>query len=269
MSDFFKFDDPISNNHFHSLGFLEWIIPITIVYTIIMVFFIYKNKIRNDEKVEHQIRYSLGFILVINLLLYYFFLWKSEGIHLSNLPLQLFGISMILNIVLAFKKVKPLYFILVYITLIIGLMNMLFNQVGYSFEYLRYYLFMLGNGLMIIIPLFYLIIYEYIPTLRNTIISFICTQVFIFFMFLFNVVFNTRYLYLVIDNGPLLKGHLISFLGSWPQNYIYLELIIIAIYILEHLLFKYLTLKNIKSNQSVVSSSYITKKQSGFYGKKK
>ena len=51
MSDFFKFDDPISNNHFHSLGFLEWIIPITIVYTIIMVFFIYKNKIRNDEKV--------------------------------------------------------------------------------------------------------------------------------------------------------------------------------------------------------------------------
>lgn len=269
MENFFKYKNPFINSElFYHLTFLEWIIPITIVYTIILVFIIYRIKIKEVKIIDSIIRYTMGFILLSLFITHYVLVWINNGFNVSTLPLSFYTLSCIVCLILTFTKNKKLYSLALYSGVIGGMVNMLFDQVGYSYQYFRYYQFMISNGLMIIIPLYFLIVHDFVPNFKQLWKSLVIMQVVILFILLFNHQFDTKYMLLTFGENRAYENSFISYLGDWPWYLIWVELIVIALIFLIYgiiniCVYQYEKTKNERIHQAVISqqSFYMTKKK--------
>ncbi len=268
MKDFFRYNNPFTNKEiFHDLSFFECIIPITIVYTIIILLAIYKNEIKDNEKLDKIFRLVMGFLLSGILILHYLLLWVYDGFSIDSLPFSFYALTSIICAVLAFTKNKKIYSLALYLGVIGGMINILANQVGYSYQYFRYYQFMIGNGLLIIIPLYFLIIHDYLPSLKRIWKELVVIQGSILFILLFNFIFETNFMYLTIGKDSAYPKTIISYLGSWPFYLIWVELIGCALIILisgiTNFCVKKFGHRRNRFKHSIVSrqSIYITKKK--------
>lgn len=262
MKNIFKYDNPF-NHDFYSLTFLEWIIPITVVYTIIILIVAYKIKFYEKKHIDCIFRYILGFGLGILLIVHHILVWNYDRFSLGTLPLDFIAISSIICLLLVFSKNKQIYSLALPIGVIGGMVNMITNQVGYSYHYFRYYQFMVSNGFIMLIPIYFLIVYEYYPTIKEMIKSLIYIQAGIIFIFVFNAIFDTHFMYLTFGENNAPQHTFMSYLGDWPWYIIIIELsgiaLTIVIYFLSFLLKKpNNSLHDINVNRY---SAYITKKK--------
>ncbi|HEY8365039.1 MAG TPA: YwaF family protein [Haloplasmataceae bacterium] len=265
MKEFFRFDQP----NFYNLSFLELIIPITIVYTIVLILVIYRDKIKEKKNIDTFIRITMGVMLLSLFVSYYILVWSYEGINKHNLPLSLYSICCILCILLTFTKKRFLFSITLYMGIIIGMINMLTNTVGYSYMYYRYYQLMISNGLIILIPLYFLIVHEYLPKLKETFISLILYQVMILLILLVNYNLKTYYSNLIIGENMEISpvNNVLYYLGDWPWYLIWSELIGIT---LIFIIYTVIYLVNIQYTKAVNERVSMTKiSTQSIYMKKK
>ena len=234
MEKFFEYDNPFTKSDFYNLTFLEWIIPISLVYTIILVLVIYRVKILEMKSLDMILRYIMGITLAVLFIVHNVLLWLNE-VSVNNLPFNFYALSIITCLVLNFTKSRKIYPFVLFSGVIWGMINMLFNQAGYSYQYFRYYQFMISNGLLIIIPLYFLIVHNYIPNIKDLVSSIVGMQVIIIVIFLINYLFDTNFMYLTIGANQALPNTIISYLGKWPWYFIWLELTVITIIFIMYL----------------------------------
>lgn len=266
---FFSYDNPfINTERFYSLTFLEWIIPLTIVNMIILLLVIYRVKIKTIESLDIILRYLIGSILILLFVSHFLLIWINDGINKNNLPLSFYSLSVIFTVILMFTKSKRLFPLVLYTGVIGGMVNLLTNQVGYSYEYFRYYQFMISQGLLIIGPLYFIIIHEFRPSLISTLFVLLKMEVIIIVIFVLNSLLNTDYLFLTWGENQTYDNMILADLGAWPKYFIYLELIGIFLmaflFILIHFSFNYYEkVKSKRIEKSGISklSMYMTKKK--------
>jgi len=214
--------------------------------------------------IDKLIRYTMGIILGLMYTSHYLIMWINEGgVGINNLPFQFLSLIVMVCFILVFTKSKKIHALALYVGILGGMLNMVTNQVGYSFLYFRYYQFMISNALIIIIPMYFLIAYEYFPSLKQLLKVLAIIQGVIILIFLFNLSFDTNYMYLKIGESIAHKGTIISYLGKWPWYIIWLELIGIASIMIIHFSLQFLiNQKNRVSNVNITTqSAYMTKKK--------
>ncbi|ERJ13056.1 ABC transporter permease protein putative [Haloplasma contractile SSD-17B] len=109
---------------------------------------------------------------------------------------------------------------------------MITPDVGYSYEYFRYYQFMTGHGLIIVILLYFMIVHRYIPTFKTTLRTLGILQVMAVVMLFFNTHYDTHYVYVKIAEDVAHEDTILAYLGSYPWYLINLELLGIGLFIL-------------------------------------
>ncbi len=235
MREFFKYDDPFKNPEiYHTLTTLEWIMPLIIVFISIFLIILYKNKLRQQKKLDRYILYALGSLEAFFYIMGYTLKWSTDGINVSTLPFHLCSISMLLTTILAFTRNKKILYFVLFTGVLGGLGSLLTPDVGYSYQYFKYYQFMGGHALIIIVPLYMLIVHRYIPNIKDTIRVMIIVQILAIFMTIFNTIFKTNYMYITIGADVYHEGTLLTVLGKYPWYLVNLELLAIALFLLWH-----------------------------------
>lgn len=262
MNVFLMFNN--NNGLIQKFSFLEIVVPLLLLYTIIIIIQIYKNKINQSTNIDIVIRFTLGILLSFFFIIGYILLWINDGgINMHNLPLGLCSISMILTIILTFTKNKDIYSFVIFAGVLGGLLRMIVPDINYSFKDFRYYQYMISNGLLVITPLYFLIIHGYIPTLKNSITSVIVIQLYLILIALFNFYNFTNYMYIIVDPDASHNFSLIKSLGGYPWYLISVEFIMIFLiftwyFVIHNVLYK----ANNNQDQIVnINSAYITKKK--------
>lgn len=207
----------------NNLSFLERIIPLTIVYTIITIIFLYKEKIKESKRINNTILYSSTILLTI---IFIINLFKNLS---RNLPtLDFLSISILLALILLISKNK-LILHLNFLTGILGsLIHLLVNNPEYSFTKIEYYVFIIGYSLIMIVVLYFLIVNDFAPSLKHSLISFAILQMSLVLIFTINALFKTNFLYLTVGKNIAPSTHFFTKLGKWPWNIIYLDIILIS-----------------------------------------
>ncbi len=247
---------------FYSLSFLEWMIPLTIVYTLIILIIIYKIKIIENKTLDKIVRLLFGIILVLLFLSHYFLTWTSIGLDVNHLPLQFYSFTTIICLLLIITKKRIFFSIALTLGILGGMINIMSNQVGYSYQFFRYYQFMISNGLFIIIPIYFLIIHDYYPTFKEMIKSISIIQMGIILIFLINLLLKTQYMYLTIGENVAREGSIMSLLGEWPWYIIWFELIgLISIILIYGIILLFKREKERKDVEISQYSIYMTQKK--------
>ncbi|ERJ11592.1 YwaF family protein [Haloplasma contractile] len=265
MYDFFKYEKLTENDVlFHKLTFLEWIIPLSIFYMVVMLIIIYRRNI-SDSRLKTVISFSLGGTLGLLFTVHYVLLIIQNDVMIEQLPLSLMAINSILAIILSFTGSKKIFSFLIYSAVIGSIVTLIFNTPGYSYQYFKYYNSMIIYGITALIPLYYLIVYEYVPTFKDTIKAIITLQIIGVVIFIFNYIFDTEYMSLVSGNQ---ENSIATIFGGWPFYLISYELIAISsIFILLGVI-KYLVLISENNRQSIpIQSHYMNKKKESFFSK--
>ena len=147
-------DDYIMNNY-------ERYAPFIILFLLFSTILISKDFIRNNSKIEKNIRLVFSFITGITISFYYIGNWLILGIDINNLPFHLCYICTILSIILALNKNKKIFNFLLVCGVIGGLSSFIAMDLSLSSSYFKYYKFTLSHIAIIILPIYFIVIHNY------------------------------------------------------------------------------------------------------------
>ncbi len=212
----------------YAMNNFEQFVPIMITIIILLSLIIYKNKIRNNSKIEKLIRYSLTIISLAIFMLYYLIIWTIIGIKLDNLPLHLCYICNILCVILGFTKNKKIFNFVIILGVMGGIGSLVSMDTSLSSMYFKYYQFMVSHISIIIIPIYFLLIHKYYLHKREVIEVFIVLEILGISMGFFNFIFETNYFFVSFNSNLAAKGTILEGVGEGYNYFINLELIAIV-----------------------------------------
>lgn len=235
MNKFFSLNSIDVN---YKITLLERIIPIFILILLIIALYLNKNKIRNNKLLDKRFRYYCGIISLIFLSIYYILEWSTNGITVFNLPLHICFVSNILCIILCFNKNKKIFNFVVFTGILGGLSSLLAPDLGLSFKYFRYYQFMICHISIIIIPVYFMFIYKYSVTIKDTFKIIIITEILGLSLGIFNEIYNTNYMFVRFTSNEAAKGSILSYIGEGSSYFINLQALFLAIMLLWYSILK-------------------------------
>ncbi|GAB6169598.1 hypothetical protein JCM1393_20580 [Clostridium carnis] len=225
MKEFFILKIP---NESYRTSLWEQIIPIIILIVIIIGIKLYKEKIKENKIIDKIIRYTIGILSIGVFTTYYISVWIIEGIKADNLPFHLCYLTSIFCMVLVFTKNKKLFNFSIFAGVIGGISSLISIDMELSFRYFKYYQFMVAHTTIVIIPLYFAIIYEYLPSIKDTLKMFLKLQILGILMGIFNNVYKTNYFFVSFGSNEASKGTILSSLGEGNMYFINLELLVIV-----------------------------------------
>ncbi len=238
--------------------FLEKIVPLTILYTIILLLYIFKEKLNESTIVANYFLNLAGVIMGVLLVCDLVIRWR-DGINIDNLLLDFLTINITLTVLFIFTKIKYIFNLIIFSGVIGGMIGMFINF-EYSINHIQYYYYYLGNIFIIIVPLIIFVVQDLKPNLKETLLSFVTIQVFSILMVFINNLANTNYFYLVIDEVPKQLQFLTDTFGD-------LYLIIIDIILTGLIFIWYVLLKSFKVRTNI--PTHVTSTNSAYISKKK
>ena len=208
-----------SNEQDFFIGSIWHILPIMFMILIIYLIYNYRKEIKN-YKYETNIRYILGFIMIIVEMSYF---WRllyvgASGGHetmLNYLPLQMCQWGLIICVFTIISKSEKLFSISYFITLLFATIAIIYPMVITKTgpRYYRYYQFWLEH-ILPIISIFYLIfVHDMKPEYKGIYRTFIVTLPLAFLAIIANnTIEGARFLYLTLDIPFLPKIQIIRVL---------------------------------------------------------
>lgn len=229
----------------HKITVLEIGIPLLFIAIIIILIFTFRNKLRLDSKTDKIVRSILFILLLTFYVSNYILLWTQSSIKISNLPLQLCPISALLCILLLINKNKKIFNFVIFTGVLGGIGSVLSPDVSCSFIYYRYYQFMGMHMLIAIVPIYYAIVYKYLPNKKEAIEIFVAVHILAVFMGIFNTIFNTDYMYISFTKNIGPRG---TILASFGEGYMYIitfEVFVAVLFIIWFYVVRFIFRKNI------------------------
>ncbi|AYE35130.1 YwaF family protein [Clostridium septicum] len=248
MKDFFTLNIP---NKYYTTSFTEQIIPIILLCIAIVLICFYRNEIRSSKKLDKIIRYSIGIVSLVVLITYYFTIWIIEGIKADNLPFHLCYLTNILCIILVFSKNRTLFNFSIFTGVLGGISSLISVDMELYWRYFKYYQFMIGHTMIVFVPLYFLIIYNYIPSFKDAMKAFITLQIIGLPMGIFNEIYKTNYFFVSFGSNEASKGTFLTFLGDGYMYLFNLELLAISCIICWYIILKFICKKLKKSSPNI------------------
>ena len=221
MKEFFTYTSPYRTGIYYDLNFFEWFIPILLVIVLAVLIFKYKDLFKHNKELDKKMRISFGIALAVLYSSHYILRFALYGFDTIVIPFQLCSISMFLAVILLFTKNRTLHTYVLMTGVAGGLISLFFPILGYNAMFYRYYQFMIAHGILILTPLYFMAVHDYIPSAKEVRISFYILQGLAIFMIVFNYYMNTDFLFLFIDPAKLDKFPAIALFGGIPY-YIFL-----------------------------------------------
>lgn len=225
MKEFFNYQSPYRTDIDYPLNIWERIIPLLLIGLCIYMIYKYRNTIRDNKKIEKIIRYSMGITLLILYVSHYALRINLYGItDTINLPFHLCSIAMVLCIIMIFSKNKTIHSFVLLAGGLGAIVSLSTPILGYDSNYYRYYQFFFAHGILIIAPIYFVFVHEYIPTKKDVINGFIILQSLTIFMMIFNYYNNTDFFFMFFDPSKIEKFPMIKYLGGIPYYIIFVEI---------------------------------------------
>ena len=228
MENFFSWSTGRSFNLFSSSH--SWALLIVGICLFIMYFF---RQTLRKKRTNLAIRLIIAFLLLSSEISFHtWFAFHHEWSIKTNLPLQLSSISLFLATALVLTKKKSLFPITYFAGSSSALLAMVTPDLGpYAFPHFRFFHFFIAHGGIILATWFMITVEKTIPSYRSLWLSFAGLNLYVFLLFLLNLVLGSNYMFLM--NEP--ESHtIIAYLGSWPFYLITLEGVAIVVF---HLLY--------------------------------
>ncbi len=219
MGKFFTNDSPYRTRFIdHSQA--EYIIPLLILALLIFMVVFYGKKIIPDSKNDRIIRYSIGAFFIILYLSHYILRFNIYGFDTLILPFQLCSMSMFLAIILIYTRNKTVFAFVLYTGVLGGIISLLVPVIGYNSVYYRYYQYYLAHSILILTPIYFLVVYNYYPTKKDTVNAFLILQGLAVFMGIF------------VNPDKVDKFPMIAKFGGIPYYIILVEIAGVSLYYL-------------------------------------
>lgn len=236
MSKFFSLSNIEVN---YQITFFEKFTPIFILIFIIITLYLMRNKLRNNKLLDKKLRYSFAIISSIFLTLYYILEWSSNGVTVYNLPLHICFISNILCIILCFTKNKNLFNFVVFTGVLGGISSLLAPELDLSFKYFRYYQFMICHLSIILIPIYFIFIYKYTVTIKDTFKVIFLTEILGICLGIFNEIYGSNYMLVSFTSNYAAKDSVLSYIGEGYFYFINLQFLFLITMLLWYLILKF------------------------------
>lgn len=250
MATFFDYRSHYRTGIFIDLTIVEKYLPIMIIVMIGILIIIYSNKFKNNEKLDQNIRLYIGILFMGIYLSHYILRFAIYGFDLIVLPFQLCSISMFLAIILLFTKNKMIFYFVLYTGILGGLISLLFPVIGYDSNFYRYYQYEFAHGFLILTPIYFLVVHDYLPSIKETVYSFLILEGIAIFMVIFNYFFGTDYMFIFIDPNKIDKFPVIAKFGGIPFYLLLVEIVGVTAYFIEyqviHFFFKEKKIEEVK-----------------------
>jgi len=234
LADFFNYQSPYRTGIFRDLTALEQYLPIVIIITIAVLLFKYSYLFKKNELLDKKFRIIVAVVFTIIYLSHYIFRFVNYGFDTIVLPFQLCSISMFLAIILLLSKNKTIFNFVLFTGVLGGLISLFFPVIGYDSNYYRYYQFEIAHGLLILTPIYFMAVHNYLPSKKGTIYSFLILQAIAVFMVVFNYIQGTDFMFVFIDKNKIDKFPVIAKFGGIPLYLLWMELVGIAAFFIEY-----------------------------------
>lgn len=236
MNNFFSLSNIDLN---YEITLFEKLIPILLLLFIITILYLTRNKIRNDELLDKNLRYSFGILSSIFLSLYYILEWSTNGITAYNLPLHICFFSNILSIILCFNKNKKIFNFVVFAGILGGISSLLAPELNLSFKHFRYYQFMICHISIIVIPIYFIFVYKYTVSIKDTLKVIFTIEALGICLGIFNEIYGSNYMFVSFTSNHAARNSILYFIGQGYYYFLNLQFLFIVI-----ILFWYLILKS-------------------------
>ncbi len=232
--DFFKYESPYRTGIFLELNLIEKYLPIVLLFIIAFLLFKFKHRLKNNQNLDKKLRYFTGSFFAVIYLSHYLLRFSIYGFDTIILPFQLCSISMFLAIILLFTKNKTIFSFVLFTGVLGGLISLFVPIIGYDSSYYRYYQYEIAHSLLILTPLYFVAIHDYVPSQRETIKSFLILQGIVVFMAIFNYIFKTDFMFVFIEKDRIDKFPIIENFGGIPLYLLWSELLSVVLYFIEY-----------------------------------
>ena len=226
MREFFNYQSPYRTNIFMELSLFERIIPLIGVTIIIFLLFKYRYVFRKNSELDKKVRYTLGFLLFGLFASHFILRFALYGLDTIVLPFHLSSIAMVFAIYLLFTNNKSVYAFVLLAGVLGGVISLTSPVFGYNASYYRYYQFFFAHIILLITPLYYLFVHQWLPSNIEVWTGYIILQVLAKFMLLFNYVMGTDFMFMFLDPSKIDKFPAIKYLGGIPFYLIVTEIVI-------------------------------------------
>lgn len=238
MYEYFQHDPKVENFRLFSADHI-WTLVLILFLTFLL--FIFKKKVK---LMRQPVRIALAVILFLSMFVHQVWLiaegaWTPQ----SSLPLHLSDFTVILAIIMLIAKSSRLFQFLYYAGIASSIQAVLTPNLGqYSFPHFQYIVFFLSHGGVIIACLFMILAYYFLPTWRSLWASVLIVNVYAGCIYLLNKRIGSNYLYIMKkpENASLL-----DFLGAWPRYLLWMEVFMIASFLI---LYGCIKLKQLRSD---------------------
>ena len=225
MGDFFSID--AYGPKFRLFGTAH-LLSLGIILLIILLIYFQRKTIQEGTR-DRILRYTMFTILLINQIAYYYWNYFNDVYAIDNaLPLNLSGASIFLSMYLLLTKKYAVYEVLYFWGLAGALQALITPEIRlYGFMHFRFHQFFIGHGLIIVVVFYMTFIHNYRPVLKSIKKAFIASNILAAFVFTFNLVFKSNYMFL--RHKPE-AATLLDYLGPWPWYILSLEVMAILFF---------------------------------------
>ncbi len=230
MRGFFNYESFVRMDNPVDMNIIERIIPILVIGFVIYVIFRYKDVLKSD-KIDKIIRYLFGSIFLIVYSSHYILYINMYGWNDTIiLPFHLCGMAMFLAIILIFFKTRKLHAFVLVAGGLGALVSLAYPILGYNSMYYRYYQFYIAHGLLLITPIYFMVVHDYMPKVKDFKESYYIMLVLAFFIVVFNSIFGTDFWFLITDPAKITLYPMIKYFGGIPY-YIVTVVLMFSVYL--------------------------------------
>ena len=226
----------------YSMNRYERYSPFIILFVFIIIILFSKNSIISNQVLEKRIRYIFFYITGGVLVFYYLGNWIILGIDINNLPFHLCYFCSTLAIILSLNKNKKIFNFILVCGVAGGISSFISIDLSLSSSYFKYYKFTISHIAIIILPIYFIIIYNYKLKVKELLEVFIELEILAIIMGIFNSYFKTNYFFVSFSSNFAAKDTILENLGDGYKYFINLQLIVILYFFLIFIFLKIIEL---------------------------
>jgi len=232
----------------YTVGLIDTLWPIVFVLAMTVVFWIFKERIRNS-KARVILPYVFLTLMIIFEIALFVTIFKAPFVPacdtLLHLPLHLCSTSAVL-IILFLATRKHIFLEMLFFQGIVGaIVTFVFpDTASFPYEY-DYWRFFLSHSILFLVPIYYFIVEGFRPNKKTLIIALITAHAIAVVAVTMNLIIDHDYMYLNPDNSRNLFHYIpihnaIPFLGDWPGVILFGEVLVFVVYFIFYGLFRWL-----------------------------
>ncbi|MBN2604945.1 MAG: TIGR02206 family membrane protein [Bacilli bacterium] len=241
MTGFFTYDSPYRTGVFMELSFLEKFGPIILIFIGAIMIARYRDIFKKNQLLDKKFRIVIGIIFTLVYMSHYLLNFYLYGFDTIVLPFQLCSISMFLAIILLFTKNRTIFSFVLYTGVIGGLISVFVPVIGYDSSFYRYYQYEIAHAILILTPIYFIYVHDYIPNMKETIYAYLILQFFAKFMLIFNYFNQTDFMFVFLDKAKIDKFPVIENFGGIPFYLIWVEISAIVAFVISYVVIHFFT----------------------------